>query len=170
MICLAIGLGVLGALAFRRARRCRGGGMGWHGPWSHHYGHDPDGHHDRGGWPGRRGRRWMMHAALARIDATPAQERFIVNEIDKVKQRVGAARSNLKDARGNLASAVRGPTLDDAALAATLGRVDGATAEARAAIVDGLRNIHGILDEKQRAQVADMLDSGGGWWRSGPYR
>ena len=143
--------------------------MGWHGPWGHRYGHD-HGHDDHGWRGGGRGRRWMMHAALARIDATPAQERFIVAEIDKVKQRVSGARGNLKEARGDLASAVRGPTLDDAALGATLGRVDGATAEARAAIVDGLRSIHGILDDKQRSQVADMLDSGGGWWRSGPYR
>lgn len=165
MICLAIGLGVLGALAFRRARRCHGGGMGWHGPWGHRYGH-----HDDHGPPWRRSRRWMLHGALARIDATPAQERFIVNEVDRVKERVAAAKGNLRDVRGDLASAIRGPQLDDAALGATLGRVDAATAEARTAIVEGLRNIHGILDDKQRAQVADMLDKGGGFWRSGPYR
>ena len=170
MICLAIGLGVLGALAFRRARRCHGGGMGWHGPWGHRYGHEGHGDHGPGPWRGRRSRRWMLHGALARIDATPAQERFIVNEIDRVKERVSAAKGNLKDVRGDLASAIRGPELDDAALGATLGRVDAATAEARTAIVEGLRNIHGILDDKQRAQVADMLDKGGGFWRSGPYR
>jgi uncharacterized membrane protein len=112
----------------------------------------------------------MLHAGLARIDATPAQERFIVNEVDRVRDRVRAAKAGLGDARGDLAAALRGPALDDAALGAVLGRTDAATAEARAAILDGLRAIHGVLDDKQRAQVADMLDSRGGWWRSGPYR
>ena len=111
-----------------------------------------------------------MHAALARLDATPAQERVIVGEVDRVRERVHAAKGNLRDARGDLAAAMRGPSLDDAALGAVLGRVDAATGEARAAVVDGLRNIHAVLDDKQRAQVADMLDHSGGWWRGGPYR
>jgi len=161
MICLALGIGILGVVAMRRAhRRCHGygHGYGWHGPWG--------GHHRHGGR-----RRWMMHAALSRIDATPAQERFIVGELDKVKERVQGAKHNLADARGDLAAAMRGPVLDDAALGAVLGRVDAATGEARTALMDGLRNIHGVLDDKQRAQVADMLDQGaGGWWRTGPYR
>jgi Spy/CpxP family protein refolding chaperone len=160
MICLAIGLGVLGIAAMRRARRCHGGGHGWHGGgggWHRHHRH------------GRR--RWMMHAALDRIDASPAQERAIIAEVDKLHERVHGAKRNLKDARGDLSAAVRGPVLDDAALGAVLGRVDTSTAEARAAVVDALRTIHGVLDDKQRAQVADLLDSnGGGWWRRGPYR
>ena len=161
MMCLAIGLGVLGFMAMRRARRCHGGDYGWHGPWGggHRHGRRRHGRRD-----------WMLHAALARIDATPAQERFIVNEVDKVHDRVHAARAGLGDARGDLAAALRGPSLDDAALGAALGRTDAATAEARAAILDGLRAIHGVLDDKQRAQIADLVDSRGGWWRTGPYR
>ena len=165
MICLAVGLGVLGAIAFRRARRChRHGGYGWHGPYGDHHGGGHRGH--RGG--GRR--RWMLHAALSRIDATPAQERFIVNELDKLADRVHGAKADLRETRGDLGAAMRGPTLDDAALGAVLGRVDGATGEIRAAAIEALRNIHGVLDEKQRAQLADLLDRGGGWWRTGPYR
>ncbi len=113
-----------------------------------------------------------MNAALSRIDATPAQERFIVNELDKLRDRVYGARENLGDARGDLAAAMRGPTLDDAALGAVLGRVDATTGEARQAAIDAFRAIHGVLDDKQREQVASILDKGGGagWWRSGPYR
>jgi uncharacterized membrane protein len=174
---LAIGLGVLGLFALKRAhRRCRahygyggcggygggcdhghGYGYGWHGPWA------PP-------WQGRRGRSWMLHAALARIDATPAQERAIVGELDKLKERVREVKSSMKDARGDLAAAIRGESLDDAALGGALGRADTAHAEIRRAAIDALRGIHGVLDEKQRAQVADMLDRGGGWWRGGPYR
>lgn len=158
----AIGLGLLGLVAMRRAhRRCHahGGyeGYGWYGPWS-------GGHH-----AGRR--RWMLHAALARLDATPAQERVIVGELDKLTERVHAAKSHLGDARGDLAAAIRGTELDDAALGAALGRLDATTGEARAAAIDALRGIHGVLDDKQRTQLADFIDRSGGWWRvRGPYR
>ena len=169
MICLALGLGILGFAAARKARRCHrgygcgghhhGGYGGWHGGW--HGWH----HHDRG-W-GRRG----LYMALSRIDATPAQERAIVGEIDRLKDRLRATRASIKDARPDLAAAIRGPSLDDAALGAVLGRVDSATTEARGAITDALRNIHNLLDDRQRQQVADLVDNSG--WRPGggsPYR
>jgi hypothetical protein len=109
--------------------------------------------------------------ALSHIDASPAQERAIIAEVDKLKERLWAARAGIKDSRGDLAAAVRGPTLDDAALGAVLGRVDTATGEARNAVLEALRNIHGVLDDRQREQLADLLDKG--WWRrggGGPYR
>ena len=114
----------------------------------------------------------MLHAVLSRIDASPAQERAIIGEVEKLQDRVRGAKGGMHDARGDLAAALRGPVLDDAALGAVLGRVDAATGEARSAVIDALRGIHGLLDDKQRAQVADLLDHGGGWWRggSGPYR
>ena len=174
MICLAIGIGVLGLAAMRHARRCYGyHGDGWHGPYGYGgpYG-GPRGHgwHGRHGWRHARGR-MMLHAVFSRIDASPAQERAIIGEVDKLVDRVHGAKASMRDARGDLAAAVRGPVLDDAALGAVLGRVDAATGEARSAIVDALRGIHGVLDDKQRAQVADLLDRGGGWWRgAGPYR
>jgi hypothetical protein len=195
MIALAVGLGVLGIFALRRARRrCYGGGYrgyGWHGPWASgeggHDDYDDDDHHGHGGgppwagrgrgWRGRRRgggrRRWMLHRALSRIDATPAQERVIVGEIDRLQESVRAARGGLKDTRVDLAAALRGAALDDAALGAVLGRVDGATGDVRGAAIDAFRNIHAVLDEKQRAQLADMIDRGGGsgrGWRMGPYR
>lgn len=178
MICLALGLGILGFAAARKARRChRGYGCG-HGGWygsHHHHGHGWDrGGWDRGGWSrggwGRRG----LYMALSRLDATPAQERAIVGEVDRLHERLHAAKASMRDARPDLAAAIRGPSLDDAALGAVLGRVDSATTEARSAVTEALRNIHGLLDERQREQVAELLDHG--WFRrgggpgGGPYR
>jgi len=38
-------------------------------------------------------------------------------------------------------------------------------------VIDALRGVHGVLDDRQRGQLADLLDRGGGWWRGfGPYR
>ena len=165
MICLALGLGALGFFALRRARRC---GHGWyrgHGYYGHygHWGHF--GHHGPGGF-GRRG----LYMGLAHLDASPAQERAIVAEVDKLTERLHGAKAGLRDGRGDLAAAIRGSTLDDAALGALLGRVDAATGEARAAFLDAVRNIHGVLDDRQRERLADILDKG--WWRrgGGPYR
>jgi Spy/CpxP family protein refolding chaperone len=160
MMCLALGLGVLGFVAMRRAhRRCHGGS--WRHGYYHHY-------HQRG-----YGRRWMLNAALERIDATPAQERAIVAEIHKLEERVHAAKGGLRDARGDFAAALRGPVLDDAAIGAVLGRVDNTTAEIRAAALDAVRAIHAVLDDRQREQLASFVDAG--WWRGrggggGPYR
>jgi hypothetical protein len=39
-------------------------------------------------------------------------------------------------------------------------------------VVDAVRNIHAVLDDKQRERLADLLDQG--WWRGrgggSPYR
>lgn len=164
MICIALGLGVLGFVAARKARRCGHGGWGGH----HHHHHGWHGHHGSGMW-GRR--RAAVHMALTHIDATPAQERAIVGELDKLHDRLHGARASLRDTRGELAAAIRGPSLDDAALGSVLGRVDTATGEARTAFIEALRNIHALLDDKQREALAELLDRGG-WWRrgGGPYR
>ena len=157
MICLAIGLGVLGLAAMRRARRCHGSD-GWGRSFHRHHGR----------------RRWMLHHMLHRIDASPAQERAIVDELEKLEERVWTARRNLKGSREDLAAAIRGPILDDAALGAVLGAVDAATGDVRSAGIDALRNIHGLLDEGQRSRLADLLTRGDaprrGGWRTGPYR
>ena len=159
MICLALGLGVLGAVAVRKARRCRGyygygGDCGGHwGGWHHH--------HHHGGW-GRRG----LYMAFSHLDASPAQERAIIAEIDKLRDRVYAAKAGVRDARPDFAAAIRGPVLDDAALGAVLGRVDAATTEARAAVLEAVRNIHALLDQAQREKLASFLDQG--WFRGGP--
>jgi len=170
MICLAVAVGVLGFAAMRRAhRRCYGHhGYGWYGPFGDGHSHGFGGHHRRG-----RGR-WMLHAIFSRIDASPAQERAIIAEVEKLQERIHGAKGGMKDARGDLAAALRGSELDDAALGAVLGRVDAATGEARSAVIDALRGIHGLLDDRQRGQVADLIDRStggpGGWWRTGPYR
>lgn len=163
MTALAIFFAVMWFIAMRRAFRCHG-----------NYGYGPFGH-DWSGPHGCRGRRhargrMMLHALFHRIDATPAQERAIVHEVEKLQDRLRGIKSGVHDARGDLAAALRGPVLDDAALGAALGRVDAATGEARAAVLDALRGVHGVLDDRQRSQVADLLDRGS-WWRGfGPYR
>jgi Spy/CpxP family protein refolding chaperone len=161
MICLALGLGILGFVAVRRARCYHNyyghGGGGFGPPWQqwHHHGR----RHHRG-----------LYMVFNRLDCSPAQERTIIAEIDQLKHKLRDTKWGMRDARGDLAAALRGPTLDDAALGAVLGRVDTATAATRAAVLEALRNVHAVLDDRQREQLAEMLD--GGWFKRGgsPYR
>src|SRR5712672_335359 len=137
MTALAIVIGVLGIMALRRAHRWHHGyhGYGWQGP----YGHGCHSHR----WGGRHAReRMMLHWLFSRIDASPAQERAIIAELEKLQDRMRTAKAGVHDARGDLAAALRGPVLDDAALGAALGRVDTATGAARSAVIDALRGVH----------------------------
>jgi uncharacterized membrane protein len=155
MICLAAAFGVLGIAAMGRAHRhCRRDDA---------YGDGLLGDRDIG--RRRRGARMMFHALFRRIDATPAQERAILAEADKLSDRAQAARAGVHDARGDLAAALRSPVLDDAALGAALGRIDAAVGEVRAAAIDAVRGVHGVLDDAQRGQLAEVIERRGGWRR-----
>ena len=158
MICLALGLGVLGFVAARRARCHHHGFAGGHygPPWAR--------------WHGGAYGRGTLYRMLSRLDATPTQERAVLHEIGNLKAKLRDNRATLRDSRADLAAALRSTVLDDAALAGVLGRVDKATTETPAAILEALRNIHAVLDDHQREQLATMLD--GGWFERGgsPYR
>jgi len=164
---LALGIGALGFAAIHRAHRCRQGWYGGHGRhWHRHHWH---GWH--GGWHGRD--RAGLYYMLAHLDASPTQERAIVAEVDGLRDKLYGAKDRVRGARGDLAGAIRGPSLDDAALGAVLGAVDAATTDARTAVLDAIRNIHAVLDDRQRAQLADLLEGGRGRWRGpggSPYR
>lgn len=166
MLLFAIGLGALGALAFRRAhRRCHGGGCGGHGGhWRHHRGWH--GRHGRHG-----GRRWMIDRALERIDASPAQERAIIAELEQLEDKLHTAGRAMRDVRGPLAQAMAGSELDEGALAGIGHDVEQAGQAARDAVFETMRKIHALLDDKQRAQLASLLGRGAARGPGGgPYR
>ncbi|MEZ4399683.1 MAG: Spy/CpxP family protein refolding chaperone [Kofleriaceae bacterium] len=169
MLCHILGFGLLAALTARLvARRHLGHHGGCHGGGGHGCGHRRGwGHHHRG-WGRHRVQRLVLHRALERIDATPAQERAIVAEVDRLEARLREARRGLADLRAPLAEAVRSPALDDDVVGTLTDGVDARVADARAAMVDALRAIHALLDPGQRATLATLLADGraGG----GPYR
>jgi hypothetical protein len=78
MLVFALGAGLLGAyLLARRHRRHHA----WHHGWHHH--RHGCGHHRHGhGGFGRGRRRWLLGRFFERLDATPAQERALVAELD----------------------------------------------------------------------------------------
>jgi uncharacterized membrane protein len=191
-------IGVVGAIVLMKVLRRRfgfgrrfayaayggyGGGPGhWHdagcpGPG----GHGGPGHayrerwidEDDSPWEGRRwGRRggFAMNAVFDRIHATPAQEKVIRAAFDELRTKARAVKDDARGMRGDLATALRGESLDAETLGTVASRASGAVDGLRDAAIGAVLKVHEVLDEKQRAIVADALESGFGpfsGWRRG---
>jgi hypothetical protein len=168
MMHLAIGLGVIGFFLARRHRR-------------HHYyrgagprcGPGPDRDEEGRGWHRRgplAGRRFFLRHLFRELDASPAQERAILAELEGLEQRARTAAETLRGGKADLAVAIAGAQLDEEALKAATSRLDAASADLRDAGLGALRAIHALLDDGQRRRVAELMDRRP-WWRSGgPYR
>ncbi len=154
MIWLAATIGVLGIAAMGCAHRSG------HGPASASA-DGPFAYDVPGLWSDGRA---LLASLLRRLDASPEQERAVIAEVDRLRDRARAATVGLDEARGDLAAAVRGRALDDAALGAVLGRVDAAVGEVRAATIDALRGVHGMLDDRQRTELAAVVEQRGSRW------
>ncbi|HEY2513163.1 MAG TPA: periplasmic heavy metal sensor [Polyangiaceae bacterium] len=169
-------------------RGCGGPG-GWHGGW--HGGP----HRARHGWytdgafsdddnedfePWRRrgggpeGMFFGLRAILDRLETTPGQEKAIRAAFDDLRGKGRAVKEDARGLRSDLASAFRGESLDAETLGTIASRTTGAIDSARDAAIGAVLKVHDALDERQRAIVAELLESGPGFgrWRGrgGPYR
>ena len=145
-----------------RARRRYGHGRGRCGS----YGRYDDG--DRG--PGRRRRQRRRGARAAvfaemlkrRLDVDEDQALVVDHAVRDVKDAVKELGEAMADARQEVAETLRAEVVDDAALDAVFQRGDEAVARARRHVVSAVKQVHAVLDEEQRDQVADAL---AGWDR-----
>ncbi|HEY4188567.1 MAG TPA: hypothetical protein VGP07_26085 [Polyangia bacterium] len=172
--------------AFRHQFHDQGpwGGGGWHGGggWGHHH-HGPGGEgwgedlggggHERHGF-GRhrhgfgRGRGFVVGAVLDRIGATPVQERTIRAAFEELREEAKqAGGGEVKQLRKDLATALRNPSFDEVLLGELFARHDRAIEEVRKSFVGFMAKTHDALDEEQRAHLAEMVEKGPRFWRSG---
>jgi Spy/CpxP family protein refolding chaperone len=129
-------------------------GRGWHGRWGHGgYGHS--------GRMGGGARRWFLRSILERLDTTPGQEKAIVAALDELRDNRALVRDEAEQTRADLARVVSGGLVDDAALEETFARHDRLLAQLRVAFVESLKKATEALDERQRKQVADLLQQSG---------
>jgi uncharacterized membrane protein len=169
-VCL-LGLVGMARRAMWRHHMGYAGGFGpaMHGCGGHGYGGR------RGGPWGRRRRGGPGEEGFVRAAAEVLKRRLRVDEeqepvIDHAMKDAHAAlkelRSELDATRAPIAEALRGETVDDAALAAAFARHDDAVARARREVVSAIRQVHAVLDADQRGKVADFVAAGkaeGGW-------
>ncbi len=145
-----------------------GRGCGGRRSWGHHHGH----HHGpppwaRGGFRGRR--RFFLRRMFEELDTTPGQEKAIGRAVDRVVEAGGTLRGELRDSLNGLAEALRSDALDDSTLASLFADHDAALAAFRTTATEAMKEIHDALDERQRARIADFIESRRRRW-GGPYR
>lgn len=154
------------------------------GPFEGHHGHGPFGGGPFGrfgggpfgggfrGGPFGGGRRGL-YGLFSALDATPAQEKVILSAIDEVKQAAREGRGEFRQSREDLARAFRADSFDAEVMGNAFARHDEHLERMRKAVTGALARVHDALDEKQRAQLAEWLDSKGGlgsFAGFGPYR
>ncbi|MBI5517637.1 MAG: periplasmic heavy metal sensor [Deltaproteobacteria bacterium] len=168
-------------------------GRSCHGPWGHHGGcglHGGCG--PRGGFGGWRGEhqgpfggggagggpeRWMLRGLFQRLETTPGQEKVILAAAEELRARAGTMRDSLWGARGDVARSFRAPSFDETAVGTAFARADESHEALRRAALDAIAKVYEALDERQRRELADLIDRGFDGWRAqgyghgpGPYR
>ncbi|KYF61162.1 Spy/CpxP family protein refolding chaperone [Sorangium cellulosum] len=141
----------------RRGGRYDCGGAPWGaGPW----GAGPHVHRRRGfGGFGLR-RRFFLSFLFDRLGTTPSQEKVIVSAIDELRAAADAQRGEIRGTRVDVAAAVRSPSFDETRLGELFARHDAAIESLRRASVGALGKIHAVLDDRQREQLADLIEIG----------
>ena len=120
------------------------------------------GRHFRGG-DCHRGRGFggrFFNRILERLDTTPGQEKVIREAIHDLREEAWELRSELRDTRKDLASALRAPELDKALLDRVFAKHDQLLEKLRASLLDSAESVHTTLDEQQRKRLADMIEAG----------
>lgn len=130
------------------------------------YGYGPPGW---GGWGhahrhfGGRGH-GFLYSILARLDATPTQEKAILTALDELKDTARELRGTVRETRGDVARTLREPNFDESSLDSVEKRFDDAVQRMRRATGAALGKIHGVLDDRQRKVLSEMIESG---WAAG---
>lgn len=170
---------LLGLVAmWRRGPRACGAGHGWGGPFGHaHAFHGLHGFHGCSGRSGRGprggfGRRTFSHWLFERLETTPGQEKVILGVLSDLWESGAKLRAEAHRSRTDLAHVLRGAAFDETHLGELFARHDGAIEAARKDLVGAIAKVHDVLDERQRARLADLIERGGPFWtrRHGPYR
>jgi len=106
------------------------------------------------------GGRFFFHRILDRLDATPGQEKVIRDAIHDLKEEAWSLRSEVRGTRSEVAQAIRAPELDKALLDRVFAKHDEVIEKLRASVLRTAEQVHSTLDERQRKQLADMIESG----------
>lgn len=110
--------------------------------------------------------RWLYE----RLDTTPGQERVMRAAMDDFIDQAHVARREAEASRSYVARAMRSESFDAEALGEAFAKHDSALSTLRKAAVEGLGKVHEALDDRQRARLAELVESGIGRRWHGPYR
>ena len=117
----------------------------------------------RAAWRGRLGGRrpaWMARRLARRLEASPEQERVLLEEMEALRSSLAELRRDLLVSRQDLAGALSAQALDPAAVDALFARAGSRLEALRARLGAALARIHGALDPRQRQLLAELVRSG----------
>jgi len=146
-----------------RGGRC--GGRRWRGHDSWHDG-ERESHSGRWGF----GRRAVMRWLFERLDTTPGQERVIRDAVEGFIDQAMGARREVDSSRADVARAMRGDSFDAESMGEAWGKHDDALSDLRKASIESLAKVHEVLDDRQRARLAELIEAGFTRRWHGPYR
>jgi hypothetical protein len=93
------------------------------------------------------------------LRATPAQEKALAGAIARLGEATAGSRERMNQARDSVARAVRAGAFDELAFEDASHDLDEAVRAMRGAIHEALIDVHDVLDEKQRAMLASLIES-----------
>jgi len=145
---------------------CGGGTGGCHGPG----GCGPEaggcgGGFRRRGFGGGFRFRAILRGLFMRLETTPGQEKAIMSALGELREAAAHAKGEVKGSRKDFADAFRRGPIDEAAMADIFVRHDAVISETRRKAVEAVGKIHDALDDRQRAEVADLIEQGPGFWQ-----
>jgi hypothetical protein len=131
-------------------------------------------HHDEFGYDYRddrygEGMPFYVRFLSRRLYASPAQERVMADAIEQFRNDVLPLRAEAEKTRHDLAAAFRRPTFDEVQMGEMFARHDDAVEKLRKAVVGLGARVHEALDERQREQLATMIERGPGFRHAGRF-
>jgi Spy/CpxP family protein refolding chaperone len=119
------------------------------------------------GWRrGFGGPRTWLRSIFERLETTPAQEKAILSALTDLRGSRSVLREEAQRTRVDVRDALAGGLIDDSRLEETFARHDRLLAQLRVSFVETMKQISEVLDERQRKQLAAILE-GSGWRGSG---
>jgi hypothetical protein len=106
-----------------------------------------------------------MRGVFERLDTSPGQEKVILDAVEKVRGAGERFRGELGETRRELARALRGEHLDIGAVRGLFEKHDGLLNGLREELLGGLSRVHEALDERQRRELAEIIEDVGRFGR-----
>jgi hypothetical protein len=160
------------AYVLRRPSLAHGGGWhrGWHGPagrrGSRWPAQDSWGGGRGGGLAGSGRAQFVLRWVNQRLGTSPAQEAALADAAEAMAGAAESFRGEWEQSRGDLARAMRAEPFDAETLRTAFARHDERIALVREVLVTQGTRVHEVLDGRQRAALADLLERapGRGRW------
>ncbi len=121
-------------------------------------------------WRGRRRRHWhkggprrgwLLARVFRRLDATPEQEKVLLEGLDQLQGELRTLREGFFASREDLAAALAAEHLDPGALDAVWAKQLERAGAAKQTFTAALARFHAALDGRQRALLAEMVRAAG---------